>query len=61
MGEVLAFKRPRPGDKAKGKTLCRHGFHKWQIEQAQRFDTKQGRLITRYRCQRCDAVKTEAH
>lgn len=60
MGEVLRFKRPKPSSKHKGKTLCQHGYHKWELAAAQEFDVKQGRLVTRYRCARCGATKTEA-
>ncbi len=60
MGDVVRFKRPRLSEKHKGKTLCKSGFHKWKIDQAQKFDVKQGRLITVYKCSRCGAVKNEA-
>lgn len=60
MGEVLAFKKPKPAEKQRGHGMCRHGFHKWRIESAQRFDVKQGRLVTVYRCERCGAVKNKA-
>jgi len=44
---------------AKGKTLCRSGFHKWQVQKEGRFEVKQGKLLTTERCARCDA--TRAH
>ena len=52
MGEV---------EKAKGKTLCKRGFHKWEVNKANSFDSKQGRLVTQYRCTRCGVVRTRAH
>ena len=61
MGEVIPFRRPKASEKHKGDTLCRRGFHKWEIVQAQRFDVKEGRLVTVYRCPRCGAEKIEAH
>ena len=61
MADILQFKKPRGADKTKGKTLCRPGFHKWAISKQQQFDTKQGRLVTVYVCERCAAVKTTAH
>lgn len=61
MGDVVPFKRPKPSEKHKGKTLCKNGFHKWIIEQDKRFDVKQGKLITVYRCERCGETKTKAH
>lgn len=61
MGDVVPFKRPKPSEKHKGKSLCRSGFHKWVIEQDKRFDVKQGKLVTAYRCERCGKTKTEIH
>ncbi|MCV6614298.1 MAG: hypothetical protein OIF35_04915 [Cellvibrionaceae bacterium] len=60
MGEVVPFKAKTPAQKHKGKSLCRSGFHKWEICAAKQFDTKQGKLVTRYRCQRCGAEKVKA-
>jgi hypothetical protein len=31
------------------------------VSKQQQFDTKQGRLVTVYACDRCGAVKTTAH
>ncbi len=31
MGEVVPFKKPKLSEKHRGKTLCRSGFHQWQI------------------------------
>ncbi len=59
MGDVLPFRRPPLADKAKGKTLCRNGFHKWAVVQDQIFDVKLGKLVTVYECQRCAATKTK--
>lgn len=61
MGEVIPFKKPKLKDKFKGKTLCREGFHKWVVVTDNKFDVKQGRLVTVYRCQRCGEQKTRAH
>ncbi len=60
MGEVIPFKRPRPSEKHRGKTLCKSGFHKWEVVGRQPFDVKKGRLVTLYRCTRCGATRTEA-
>ena len=59
MGEVLSFKRPRPSEKHQGKTLCKSGFHRWEAVKDTPFDSQQGRLVTRYRCSRCGAVRTQ--
>lgn len=61
MGDVIRFKKPKPSRNVKGRTLCRSGFHKWQVLKAQQFDVKQGRLVTVYRCSRCGVTKTAAH
>lgn len=60
MGDVIAFKRPSPFDKHKGKTLCRSGFHKWVVVKDNQFDVKLGKLISTYRCERCGEKKVEA-
>lgn len=59
MGEVIRFKRPKPGEKHKGRGLCASGFHKWKTDGSSVFDVKQGRLITRLVCERCGVVKVE--
>lgn len=60
MSNIVQFKRPKAGDKHKGKMLCKRGFHKWEAEPGTPFDVKTGRLVTRYRCVRCGATRTEA-
>ena len=60
MSNVLPFKRPKASQRHRGKTLCRNGHHKWQIDKQRVFDTKAGRLVTRFSCSRCGAVKTRA-
>lgn len=59
MADIIPFKKPRPSDKHKGKTLCKSGFHKWEISREKQFDTKQGKLVTVYRCKRCGAMKVK--
>lgn len=61
MGEVVRFKKPKAADRARGKTLCKRGFHKWLVDKERQFDVKQGRLVTVYRCSRCGILKTRAH
>lgn len=58
MGDIIPFKRPKPKDKHKGKTLCKSGFHKWEIDKEQPFDVKEGKLVTRQRCIRCGEIRT---
>ncbi|MFW2371538.1 MAG: hypothetical protein ACN4GM_00300 [Gammaproteobacteria bacterium] len=60
MADILPFKKKKPAEKHKGNTLCLRGFHKWQIDKEQEFDSKQGKLVTVYKCQRCGQTKNEA-
>ncbi len=59
MGDVIPFRKPRPGEKHRGKTLCKSGFHRWEVVKGNPFDVKTGRLVTRYRCRRCGASRVE--
>jgi len=60
MGEIVPFRRPSPQERNKGKTLCRSGFHKWEALKERPFDVKSGKLVTRWRCTRCGATRTDA-
>jgi len=60
MGELIKFKKPKLSQKHRGKSLCRSGFHSWEVVHEKQFDVKQGRLVTLYRCARCGAEKSEA-
>ncbi len=57
MADVIPFKKPRVSTRHKGNTLCKRGFHKWEVVDNP-FDVKRGKLVTRYRCRRCGAEKT---
>jgi hypothetical protein len=61
MSEVIPFRKPSLQEKHKGKTLCRHGHHKWMVDKVKQFDVKQGRLVTIYCCARCGKQKVMAH
>ena len=60
MADIIPFKKKTPAQKHKGKTLCRSGFHRWKILTERKFDVKQGKLVTVYRCERCGATKNSA-
>ena len=60
MGEVIRFKKKSLSEKHKGKTLCKSGFHKWEIQQEKQFDVKQGKLITLEICARCGKTRISA-
>ncbi|MBK6280287.1 MAG: hypothetical protein IPF57_20255 [Gammaproteobacteria bacterium] len=57
MGEVIALRRP---ERHRGRTLCLNGHHKWKIWKEKQFDVRAGKLVTVYRCERCDARKVKA-
>lgn len=59
MGDVVPFQKPDSRKPRKG--LCQHGFHKWEVVKDTEFDSKQGKLVSRYRCQRCGKEKVEGH
>jgi hypothetical protein len=44
--------------RARGRTLCGRGFHKWTIDQKKQFDVRSGKLVTVLRCARCGTTKT---
>jgi hypothetical protein len=60
MGDIVQFKRATVAQRHKGNTLCRSGFHKWEVLKEKQFDVKQGKLITAYQCKRCAKIKTKA-
>ena len=60
MSNIVQFKRPSIKEKHKGKTLCKSGFHKWVIITENKFDVKQGKLVTCYKCSRCGESKVKA-
>jgi rubredoxin len=60
VGNIIAFKRPGPREKNKGRNLCSSGFHKWEVVAGTPFDVKSGKLVNRYRCPRCGATRTES-
>jgi hypothetical protein len=59
VADILPFRKPDLKQKAKAKTLCGNGLHKWRIMQEKQFDVRMGRLVTVYRCSRCGAEKCE--
>lgn len=57
---LAAFKKAKTKAKAAGVTLCKNGHHKWSVEKETSFDTKQGKLVNRYKCLRCNKTKVSA-
>jgi hypothetical protein len=60
VAEIIPFRNKSLKDRHQGKTLCRHGHHKWQVDKAKQFDVREGRLVTVYRCARCGKVKVKS-
>ena len=60
MGEVIPFPKSKAAKPKKSVTLCKSGFHRWEVDRDTQFDVKLGKLITVYRCSRCGAVKNES-
>lgn len=60
MSNVLTFKKPSNKERARGRTLCNSGFHKWVIDTKKQFDSRQGKLVTIHRCKRCGKTKVTA-
>ncbi len=60
MGDILPFKKPARV-KPQGQGMCQHGHHKWQVWKDKQFDVKEGKLVTVYRCVRCDAQRVKTH
>lgn len=60
MAEILPFKPRKMNERHRGKTLCRNGHHKWQIDKESIFDVKLGKLVNRYRCVRCGQTKVRS-
>lgn len=60
MAEILPFKPRKASERHRGNTLCHSGHHKWVVDKASVFDVKLGKLVTRYRCTRCDRVKVRS-
>jgi hypothetical protein len=54
---LAAFKKAKIKAKAAGVTLCKSGRHKWSIEKETVFDSKQGKLVSCFRCLRCNKTK----
>jgi hypothetical protein len=60
MGDVVQLKKKKPVEKHRRSLLYKRNFHQWEIDKERQFDTRQGRLMTLYKCKRCGKTKTEA-
>ena len=60
MGDIIPFRKIKPVVLLKGNTLCKRGFHRWEVIKDSQFDVKLGQLVTAYKCTRCGQTKNEA-
>jgi len=62
MADILKFRTRQQlaNERARGRTLCRSGFHRWVVSGETRFDVQQGRLVTLERCERCGEERVTA-
>ncbi len=44
-------------NRVKRSSMCQHGHHRWLTDKTSKFDVKQGKLLTIYRCAKCDKTK----
>lgn len=57
MADIIPFgKKIEP---KKSTTLCRSGFHRWEVDKETEFLTRDGKLWTKYRCSRCGKSRSE--
>jgi len=54
-----ARRKAKKQDKRKATTMCKSGFHRWEVWKDKQFDVKRGKLITVFRCSRCQKEKVE--
>lgn len=66
MGDILEFKPRSPTQKkksqqkaAKEQFMCRNGHHQWQVKTKQKFDVKEGKLVTVLACKVCGKTQTK--
>jgi hypothetical protein len=62
MADILRFRSRQQlaNERARGRTLCRSGFHRWEVATDTRFDVRRGRLVTLERCARCGEERVTA-
>ena len=65
MSNIVSFEKAKSSlnkvaAKKNRKGMCQHGFHKWEIWKEKQFDSRQGKLVTVYRCARCNKQKVKA-
>lgn len=59
MSNIIPFKRPAKKTQGAGNTLCRSGFHRFEIDHSVPFNVVKGKLVTIERCVRCGKTRHE--
>ncbi len=54
------FKKQQLQKKNRAHTLCKSGFHHWDIIHKNHFDIKKGQLVTTRQCRFCKKIKVSA-
>jgi hypothetical protein len=60
VADILPFKKTPARPPKQANSLCRNGHHKWVVVTSQKFDVKQGKLVTVSECARCAKRKVQA-
>jgi hypothetical protein len=60
IANLHTVRQARQRTRASGITYCRSGFHQWQVVTEQRFDVREGKLLTIERCTRCGKTRNKA-
>lgn len=68
MADIINFqakakqlKSDKQKQQRKSHILCKNGHHKWKVVTENKFDVKQGKLVTCYKCEHCGKEKVKAH
>lgn len=66
MANILEFKAKSATQKKKSRKknanqqlMCRNGHHQWQVKHEQKFDVKQGKLVTVLVCSVCGKTRQQ--
>ena len=57
MSNVIPFKKPA----IKKLGLGQHGHHKWKVVKEGQVESRQGKLVTVYKCSNCGKQKVKSH
>ena len=57
MSKIIPFKKPA----TRKLGLCQHGHHKWKVVKEGPAVSRQGKLVTVYKCSNCGKQKVKSH